>query len=170
MVEEFKKLEEIELPISKESVYGGICTLSVFHVDEFPARTFGSIERWALSSLGDWEPKMDDDGYGMAYRLATKERVRGPRGDFGKLILMFGMPFKRAGLKLDRSKLKAQYDKLYNRMLDEVVKAATIPETEVVIGLSITPPPDYMMGELEAALNKYPFLLSPEGFFNYADV
>jgi hypothetical protein len=148
MGEKFEKIHEYELPVNEGPVYRPPADLKTLKPSEFPFENIGSLERGVLE-LSKWKHKIDEDGYGVAYRTGIKNGIRNPKGKLSKLIIIFGIPLRKQGVEDNEEKNRAQYNKLGGYLREKLIEASKT--TPHLIGL-VMYPPDYMLEELKEEL------------------
>lgn len=119
--------------------------------DQLPFE-IGSLERRALSCLGEWNRcKMKDAPFGFYYRMGIKEKVIDADGDPATVFLYFVAPFTKEG-----HAMTPQKEATLDQMLTQLTQISAIAFSQYV-GNSIVArvlPPDYMLEELFALLPK----------------
>jgi len=121
--------------------------LRVFQHGEMPVE-IGSIERGAFSYLGDWKLYMHEDGYGIAHRLGTKERVTDDQGDCATLVLHFVLPIANRGAQIEQETVKRMYDMHLPTLINQFTTLAHRMYGENIISVA-QEPPEWMGKELE---------------------
>lgn len=126
---------------------------TLFLLSEHTDKEFdlGDLSRRAFSYLGDWKLFMNQNGYGMAYRLGVKSGFTDNEGDPMEFYIQFGLPVSRKNHELTQEEVEKAYD-----ALKTVTKTAsalwglTHPNLRVIA--AIAKPPEYMVKELEDLL------------------
>ncbi len=123
--------------------------LRIFGPNEVPIDV-GSLEREAFSYVGNWMTMLDGQGYGIVYRLCTKEDFKDDEGDPNILVLHFAMPAVRRGKKMPD---EIAIQKL--EQLKKVVQMFTIHAKQTygdnILSIALEPP-EWMRSELEEIL------------------
>jgi len=140
---------EFKLPVNEGPFPIEPATFRRFQPDEFPIE-IGSLEREAFFYLGDWSQKMRADGYGVAYRIGIKKGITGQEGDLADLVILFGTPLARRGLKVSDDIASALYKQLGTVMEKMIIQASNSHDN--LLGV-LMPPPDYMFRELQEQLS-----------------
>src|SRR3989344_571600 len=99
----------------------------------------GSLERYALSYLGDWKTvKSKKEHFGFYYRMGIKDGVIDADGDPATAILHFVAPFIREGHAMT-PQIQATLDQRVARaiQLSTIVLSQTVDNT---IGIRVSPP------------------------------
>ena len=64
-------VREIKVPLLEGLSSTGPTTMRIYDHNEIPIK-IGSLEKEAFSYISDWNLLMNDEGYGIIYRLGTK--------------------------------------------------------------------------------------------------
>lgn len=129
----------------------GTYELTEFSGEQLPFE-IGSLERHALSYLGDWKSVKSREGhFGFYYRMGIKERVIDADGDPATVFLHFVAPFTKKG-----HAVTPQIKTTLDQKLAQMVRVSTVAFSQTVdnaVGIRVSPP-DYMLRELVALLPK----------------
>ncbi|GEM_PF-6306223 len=117
-----------------------------------PPFEIGSLERQALSYLGNWtRVKKRDEPFGVYYRFGVKGGVIDEDGDLVTVFLHFSAPFTKEGHAMT-PEIQATLD----QKLDKMIEITTVTFSHVVgnaLGVRVSPP-DYMLRELGELLRE----------------
>jgi len=127
-----------------------------FDDEELPY-DIGSLEREALSYLGDWNFLRNKDGLGLVYRMGFKDAVD-DEGDPLLVIVNFNAPFRERGVPFN-DEAKRGYDECVQNASLQIANSLSLSVPNVIV-VSV-PIPEYMRGELEELL-KHNSLRRPE--------
>ena len=140
-------MQKIRLGADSEGPY----ELTEFSGGQLPFE-IGSLERHALSYLGDWKRfQSRGDYFGFYYRIGIKERVIDADGDPAKVFLHFVAPFTKEG-----HAMTPQIQATLDQKLAQMIQTTTVAFSQAVdnaVGVRVSPP-DYMLRELVALLPK----------------
>jgi hypothetical protein len=121
-----------------------------FSPEETPI-DIGSLEREAFADLGDWSLIKDKEGYGIIYRIGTKD-VKDDRGKDTLLVLYFAKPVAKPGLLITKEISDRKYEDFSETMKQVTYKLALKSDKNVMTIASQLP--DWMISELESILKK----------------
>ncbi len=140
-------MQKIRIGVDSEGTY----ELTEFSGGQLPFE-IGSLERHALSYLGDWKTvKKGEEHFGFYYRMGIKEGVIDADGDPATVFLHFIAPFTKEG-----HAMTPQIQTTLDQRLAQVIQLSTVALSQAVdnaIGIRVSPP-DYMLRELVALLPK----------------
>ena len=130
------------------TIHGLEATLRIRKIDPgSPPFDIGSLEKSAFSFLGEWQLAMDEDGYGAAHRIATKEGIVDDEGDLITLVLHFSVPIAARGNPMTSEKMAE-----YRCRRTVLVQRFTLNAAQMFrenVSSAVLPPPSWMMKELE---------------------
>jgi hypothetical protein len=139
-------MRKIRIGAGSEGVY----ELTEFAGDALPFE-IGSLERTALTYLGDWQTvKYREQPFGFYYRLGIKEGVIDADGDPATVLLHFAAPFAKEG-----HAITPQMQATLEQNLVMLIRTSTVAVSQIVdnaVGVRVSPP-DYMLRELVAGLS-----------------
>lgn len=143
-------VKEYEIPPVNGDVPGKPSRLRIFDSEEDLPVDLGGLEREAFSYIGEWKVYMKPAGYGLAYRMASKEGVIDVEGDSNTVIFHFVTPTARRGIEMteerqteiyrDAQVIAEQYTVIAHQFLDENI--VTVMRS----------PPEWMGKDLEDML------------------
>lgn len=139
-------VEEYSIPPPEGPVPKKPSRFRRFQEHESPIE-IGSLEKEALSYVGEWNLVMRTDGYGVAYRLAMKKDIYDDEGDPNTLCFFFGLPIAKKGLQITPEITQNLMQSLHHVMELFTIQAHEMYGNNV---MSVSPEtPSWMIRELE---------------------
>jgi len=141
-------MKEFEVPAFEGSEAVGKIRMRRFSPQEIPLE-IGSLEREAFVNITDWYLTKDKEGYGVIYRIGTKD-VKDNEGIDTLLVLYFAKPVAEQGLPIT----KEISDKKYKDFADAMKKFTyqLIQKSKKNVMTVASQLPAWMQSELESIL------------------
>lgn len=145
-------MEEFKMPLNEGPVPTEPIVVKRFAPGE-SGRDFSKIKREELSYLGEWNRVMEQEGYGVMYRLGIKDGERDSDGDLASLVLFYAVPFAKRGMEMTSTIEERLYAGVRNVMEQSVLRMSMNPDCPTIVA-ALVAPPEYMLKELKKLYGK----------------
>lgn len=122
--------------------------INAFDGDTIPFE-IGGLERTDFQYLGEWHQLVGEDGYGIVYRIGSKEGLVDHEGDPMLLLCIFSAPIGIGGKKVTPDIAERIKRQLPVAMHEIALHMSQYHDNVVAIKVSMPP---YMQDELKAHL------------------